>query len=426
MIAFLRFQSLDGTVTVAAQRDNEQRIAYAFLQSRVYSPTSDHRFTINGVNTQPKYGIMSSRHRCHVFETVVQDPDAFEIEYVLTDTNFSVTGGFTLSHFVIEDGGIADAWRLWNEQSNTDVRNYTAGLWSIIHSTSDFESAAPNLTGFDNNNPDANSRVNNRSGINTYRFGNAAGVMNSTRQATLRSDWGMDTGQIAAMHLPGREITVTPPTGQVQNLAGSYNRSQKTINLTWTALPGATHYTLQRRRGGQPRWYNIVSRRTGTAWTDSSPAFDFDQTWEYRIRGYNNAGSGPWSAAATVETGPPVRPGNKQFLASAFARSLDDPREVDFSGVTNPAADRRLICITTINTQEQGGDGSPSSMTAVLQGVGPGTIIAEGSFPGLTGQASYRVWAWEFPTGDSGTIELGFDHGGGRDRPLCGPLGNMG
>lgn len=118
-------------------------------------------------------------------------------------------------------------------------------------------------------------------------------------QATNSAGTGPLSTIVNATTLAAAQVSV--PT-QVLGLSAAAV-SSTSVQLTWTALSGtngATSYTVQYRISGGSTWtWSVVGvTATGTIVTGLQPSTSYDLT----VYGVNAAGSGPSSAAATVQT----------------------------------------------------------------------------------------------------------------------------
>lgn len=101
---------------------------------------------------------------------------------------------------------------------------------------------------------------------------------------------------------------VTFSTVSVPGPVGSFTASAagaNSVTLTWTAAPSAGGYRLERRAESSGTFAQIIDLPSGTLnFTDSALASD--AAYEYRIYGYNSAGSGALSSLVRVTTTAPT------------------------------------------------------------------------------------------------------------------------
>ena len=97
--------------------------------------------------------------------------------------------------------------------------------------------------------------------------------------------------------------TITAPNTAPANLSASSGDTE--VTLTWTAVPGATSHQLSLREVGDV-WDDttIVATTTNTSHTITGLTNDTD--YEFRVRGINSAGNGPWEYIIATPTEPTV------------------------------------------------------------------------------------------------------------------------
>jgi hypothetical protein len=106
----------------------------------------------------------------------------------------------------------------------------------------------------------------------------------------------MIVGQVAVEYLYASDpLPVSAPTLTATPASASE------IDLSWTAVDGATGYSLERSANGTDGWQEIVDQAELTH-TDSG--LDAATTYYYRVRVYNDAGDGPYSEVASATTEP--------------------------------------------------------------------------------------------------------------------------
>ncbi|HWE03866.1 MAG TPA: Ig-like domain-containing protein [Tepidisphaeraceae bacterium] len=91
-------------------------------------------------------------------------------------------------------------------------------------------------------------------------------------------------------------VAVTAPT-VAPTLGGT--PASTSIALSWTAVPGATSYRIQ-RMGAENLFHDVASGITATSYTDSG--LTASTAYIYQVRGENAAGAGPYGAPATFST----------------------------------------------------------------------------------------------------------------------------
>jgi hypothetical protein len=89
--------------------------------------------------------------------------------------------------------------------------------------------------------------------------------------------------------------TPPAPTG----LAAELSADSTSIEVSWTAVTGATAYVLERAEGSPPGTYTeLADTITGTTYSDA--AITAGTTYSYRIAAVNDEGQGNFSSAVTV------------------------------------------------------------------------------------------------------------------------------
>jgi C1A family cysteine protease/fibronectin type 3 domain-containing protein len=76
------------------------------------------------------------------------------------------------------------------------------------------------------------------------------------------------------------------------------------VNVSWTAVPGATHYQIRRWNAGGNHWQVWNQKISATQFTDPLPVKNAEN--RYSVRAGNTAGYGPWSDVVSVSV-----PGNR-------------------------------------------------------------------------------------------------------------------
>lgn len=109
------------------------------------------------------------------------------------------------------------------------------------------------------------------------------------------------------------------PPGQVTGLSATAVSSSQ-INLSWSAVSGATSYKVERATSSGGPWTEIATGITAT--TFSSTGLSASTTYHYRVRATNANGDGTYSATANATTqasggggSPPAAPTSPAALA---------------------------------------------------------------------------------------------------------------
>ena len=89
--------------------------------------------------------------------------------------------------------------------------------------------------------------------------------------------------------------TPPAPTG----LAAALSADSSSIEVSWTAVTGATGYVLQRAEGAPPGAFAQIGDTLAAA-TYSDAAITTDVTYSYRVAAVNDAGAGSFSSVVTV------------------------------------------------------------------------------------------------------------------------------
>lgn len=156
---------------------------------------------------------------------------------------------------------------------------------------------------------------------------------------------------------PSRSITISisgPPSSSPSLSVPSNETNDGNFTVSWTAIGGATSYSLQRRTG-TGSWQSVY---TGSLRSVSQSLSNGQ--YSYRVKGSNNQGSGAWSNIRSINVNvtninPPAAPaqtfsptsGVIVWTASNFANSY----ELKIGSTT----------ITTPNTSHYLGGQTPSS-----------------------------------------------------------------
>ncbi|HEX6984284.1 MAG TPA: fibronectin type III domain-containing protein, partial [Planctomycetaceae bacterium] len=86
--------------------------------------------------------------------------------------------------------------------------------------------------------------------------------------------------------------------------------SSSQVDLTWSAASGATGYKVERSADGGATWAQVG---TTTAASYAATGLSAGTAYAFRVRAYNAAGSGAYSAAASATTFPASTTGAKKF-----------------------------------------------------------------------------------------------------------------
>jgi hypothetical protein len=145
--------------------------------------------------------------------------------------------------------------------------------------------------------------------------------------------------------LSSKTVVLVSAPGQVANLVATGGQVGQ-ISLSWTAISGATSYSVERSADGNTGW-TTAGVPTTNSYTDTG--LNEAATWFYRVRA-NNGQFGPYSSAASATT----------FGMSTFPGLMTDWRfdENSGNGIINRAA-------TTPTTSFPNLIGAPEQMFAL-------------------------------------------------------------
>lgn len=109
------------------------------------------------------------------------------------------------------------------------------------------------------------------------------------------------------------------PTG-VASISLRSEAANGVYTVSWTAVAGATRYTLEERGGAFDPWWVVQSSADTAKAYSGKPAGRYD----YRVQGCNLSGCGPWSPIATTvvlypPAGPPTLAAIPKNLTGTFA-----------------------------------------------------------------------------------------------------------
>jgi hypothetical protein len=128
------------------------------------------------------------------------------------------------------------------------------------------------------------------------------------------------------------------------------------IDLAWTDdASDNTGYTLERRRNGYANWNGIATLGDVTSFRDTAGLLA-SETYEYRVRSFNNLGYSDWITANATMPPPPTAPSG--LLATAVSTSRINLSWSDNSGDE-----------TSFRIERKTGDGSYTQVGAVAAGV---------------------------------------------------------
>lgn len=155
------------------------------------------------------------------------------------------------------------------------------------------------------------------------------------------------------------------------NLTATDGSISNGINVSWTAVSGASSYGLQYRKQGETTWTTIYS---GSNTTYSITGLSDEGVFEFRVRGGNAIGAGDWSG---IETG--------------YIRKIIGPVFVSQSGI--PA---------------KIGVGQTFSYSQIWKNEGSETWAGAGSYgTGPFNPADTSVWGTGFGAFPSGSTAMG-------------------
>ena len=123
---------------------------------------------------------------------------------------------------------------------------------------------------------------------------------NSYRVAAYTASGKGQWSSAATVAVAGKE---TPP-GRVTGLAATQGYHKDKVSLTWTAVPGATHYVLFRYNIEARKGVYLPERISGTSFDDAADEVKSGKTYGYFVRGINSAGVGPLSNFARGYSSP--------------------------------------------------------------------------------------------------------------------------
>jgi hypothetical protein len=128
-----------------------------------------------------------------------------------------------------------------------------------------------------------------------------AGYTYQYRVYSYNGEWSATFSrvEIVASNIP------LPP----ENVTAESNSGK--VNISWSAVEGATKYLLQRRYNngsGWKSWGTISSEYTGTSYVDNKVTAGY--TYQYRVYSYNGEWSSTFTRVEVVASNIPLPPGN--------------------------------------------------------------------------------------------------------------------